>query len=70
MGILNNVLPFSLIVWGQMHIASGLASILNATTPIFTVLVAGLLPDTIYLGSISHNTPNGLAALTIIRIGN
>lgn len=40
MGLLNNVAPFSLIVWGQTHIASGLASILNATTPIFTVLVA------------------------------
>lgn len=42
MGLLNNVIPFSLIVWGQSHIASGLASILNATTPIFTVLVAHL----------------------------
>jgi drug/metabolite transporter (DMT)-like permease len=31
-----------LIVWGQHHIASGLASILNATTPLFTVLVAHL----------------------------
>lgn len=40
MGILNNVLPFTLIVWGQSHIASGLASILNATTPLFTVVVA------------------------------
>ncbi len=40
MGILNNVIPFSLIVWGQSHIASGLASILNATTPLFTVIVA------------------------------
>lgn len=40
MGVLNNVVPFSLIVWGQSHIASGLASILNATTPFFTVLVA------------------------------
>lgn len=40
MGLLNNVVPFSLIVWGQAHIASGLASILNATTPLFTVLVA------------------------------
>ena len=46
MGLLNNVLPFVLIVWGQHHIASGLASILNATTPLFTVLVAHLLtPD-------------------------
>ena len=46
MGLLNNVLPFVLIVWGQHRIASGLASILNATTPMFTVLVAHLLtPD-------------------------
>jgi len=40
MALLNNVVPFLLIVWGQRHIASGLASILNATTPLFTVLVA------------------------------
>ena len=43
MGILNNAIPFTLIVWGQTHIASGLASILNATTPLFTVIVAGLI---------------------------
>lgn len=43
MGILNNVIPFVLIVWGQTQIASGLASILNAATPIFTVVVAGLM---------------------------
>ena len=40
MGALNNLIPFSLIVWGQTQIASGLASILNATTPLFTVLLA------------------------------
>ena len=46
MALLNNVIPFSLIVWGQTHIASGLASILNATIPLFTVVIAGwLLPD-------------------------
>jgi Predicted permeases len=43
MGILNNAIPFTLIVWGQSHIASGLASILNATTPLFTVVVAHAL---------------------------
>ncbi len=43
MGFLNNVVPFSLIVWGQKSITSGLASILNGITPIFTMLVAGLL---------------------------
>jgi len=43
MGLLNNAIPFSLIVWGQTQIASGLASILNATTPLFTVVVAHAL---------------------------
>jgi len=43
MGVLNNVIPFSLIVWGQQYISSGLASILNATTPLFGVLIAGIL---------------------------
>ncbi|KZN59781.1 hypothetical protein N478_26235 [Pseudoalteromonas luteoviolacea S4060-1] len=46
MGLLNNVIPFGLIVWGQTQIASGVASILNAATPMFTVMIAGiLLPD-------------------------
>ncbi len=43
MGVLNNLVPYSLIVWGQTHIESGLASILNATTPIFIVIFAHLL---------------------------
>ncbi len=43
MGVINNVVPFTLIVWGQSHIASALASILNATTPLFTVVVAHYL---------------------------
>jgi len=46
MGLLNNAVPFSLIFWGQTEIASGLASILNATTPLFTVVLAhGLTAD-------------------------
>lgn len=40
MGLLNNVFPFGMIVWGQTHITGSVASILNATTPIFTVLAA------------------------------
>ena len=42
LALLNNTLPFTLFGWGQTHIASGLASILNATTPIWGVLVAHL----------------------------
>ena len=45
MGLFNNVLPFCLIVWGQGHISSGQAAILNAMTPIFTVVVAHLLTN-------------------------
>ena len=40
MGVGNNIIPFILISWGETQITSGLASILNATTPIFTAIVA------------------------------
>lgn len=43
MGALNNIVPFGLIFWGQRAIDTGLAAILNATTPIFTVLLAHIL---------------------------
>lgn len=43
MGLLNNVIPFGLMTWGQLHIESGLTSILNAATAIFGVLVAALV---------------------------
>ena len=42
LGLLNNVIPFGLIVLGQQTIGAGLAAILNATTPLWTVLVAAL----------------------------
>jgi len=40
MGLLNNAIPFSLIVWGQQSIDAGRASVLNATVPLFTVVLA------------------------------
>lgn len=43
MSILNNIIPFLLIVRGQREIASGLASVLNATTPLFAVIIAHVL---------------------------
>ena len=42
MGLINNAAPFTLIIWAQTHIASGLAGILVATTPLFGVVLAGL----------------------------
>ena len=59
MGALNNLIPFSLIVWGQTQITSGLASILNATTPLFAVLVAHVITSDEKL------TPNRLAGVII-----
>jgi len=43
LGFGNNAIPFALITWGQTHLASGLASILIAATPLFTVLAAHVL---------------------------
>jgi drug/metabolite transporter (DMT)-like permease len=40
LGLVNNALPFTLFAWGQTHIGAGLASIFNATTPLFTILIA------------------------------
>lgn len=45
MSILNNVLPFCFIVLGQKTVASGIASVLNATTPLFALLAAHLFSD-------------------------
>jgi drug/metabolite transporter (DMT)-like permease len=63
LGLLNNVIPFSLIVWGQNHIGAGLASIINATTPIFTILIAGaFLSD-------EHITPPKVVGVLIGLLG-
>lgn len=43
MGLFNNAIPFSLIFWAQTELTSGVASILNATMPVFTVIAAHLL---------------------------
>lgn len=74
MGLLNNVLPFSLMAWGQLHIETGLTAILNAATAIWGVLVAALIfPDErlslqrfigVLVGFLGVATAIGLAALT------
>jgi drug/metabolite transporter (DMT)-like permease len=43
MGILNIAIPFSLITWGETSIDSALASILNASVPLFTIVIASLV---------------------------
>ena len=63
MGVLNNLIPFTLIVWGQQYIDSGLASILNATTPLFTVALAH------FLTSEEHFTWNRAVGVIISLMG-
>jgi len=63
MGLLNNAVPFCLIVWGQTHIASGLAAILNASTPLATVVVAH------FFTSDEKMTGNRLAGVLIGLLG-
>ncbi|MFB6416827.1 MULTISPECIES: DMT family transporter [Bradyrhizobium] len=66
-GLLNNVIPFSLIVIGQTFIPSGLASILNATTPLFTVLVmAAAGEETLQMRRVA-GVALGLAGVIILR---
>ena len=68
---------YSLLAWsfglnddqGNMT-ATGPAFANPGTTENITVDWTGLQNDTIYLGGISHNTPDGLSGLTVIRIGN
>ncbi|WEX11329.1 DMT family transporter [Chelativorans sp. AA-79] len=43
LAILNNVIPFSLMFLGQTELGAGLASVLNATTPFWTAILANML---------------------------
>lgn len=46
MGLLNNVIPFCLMAWGQLYIPTGLTAVFNASTAVFgAVVAAALLPD-------------------------
>lgn len=66
-GLLNNVIPFSLIVSGQTFIPSGLASILNATTPLFTVLVMAAAGEEALQARRVAGVALGLAGVIILR---
>ncbi len=46
LGVLNSAVPFTLFAWAEMRISSGMAAMLNATTPLFAVLLAHVLSRT------------------------
>ena len=45
LGFMGLAVPYTLISWGEQYISSGLASLLQATTPIFTVILAHFLTN-------------------------
>jgi drug/metabolite transporter (DMT)-like permease len=65
--LFNNVLPFSLVVAGQTYIPSGLASILNATTPLFTVVVMAAAGDEKLHARRIAGVVTGLIGVIILR---
>jgi drug/metabolite transporter (DMT)-like permease len=67
MGLLINVIPFSLLAAGQTYISSGLASVLNATTPVFTVLVLAAFGDEKLIARRVAGVLLGLAGVVVLR---
>ncbi len=71
MGLLNNLVPFTLLFWAQTSITSGLASILNATTPIFSMLVAHfMLADEKMAPNKMAGVLAGIAGVAVLIGGN
>jgi drug/metabolite transporter (DMT)-like permease len=67
MGIFNNIIPFSLIFAGQTYISSGMASVLNATTPLFTVLVLASFGDEKLIARRVVGVIIGLGGVVVLR---
>ncbi len=70
MGILNNVIPFSLIVTGQTMIASGTASIINAMTPVFAVLILAAFAEETLTRNRIAGVLAGFVGVLILRSGD
>ena len=72
MGLLNNVIPFTLMAWGQLTVETGLTAILNAATAIWAVLIAAMVfPDErLTLARIVGVSIGFLGVVTAIGIGN
>ena len=67
MGVLNNVIPFALVAAGQTYISSGLASVINATTPLFSVLVTSAFGEERLTVNRLIGVTMGLAGVAILR---
>jgi drug/metabolite transporter (DMT)-like permease len=63
MGFFSGTLPYALISWGEQHISSGLAALLQATMPMFTVIMAH------FLAADERMTPKGVLGVIVGFVG-
>lgn len=64
--VINSVIPFSLIIYGQHYIASGLAGVLNATTPLFTLILARVVAGEALTPNKTAGVLLGIAGVAIL----
>lgn len=69
MGVLNNLIPFTLFVIAQGQITAGLAAILNATTPFFTLLALRLFQGDPLAGPRLAGVATGFAGVAVMLGG-
>lgn len=67
MGVLNNVIPFSLQAAAQLYVSSGVTSLLNATTPVFSVIVLAAFGDEKLIARRAIGVLIGLAGVIVLR---
>jgi drug/metabolite transporter (DMT)-like permease len=67
MGLLNNVIPFSLQVGAQLYVSSGVTSVLNATTPVFGVIVLAAFGDERLIARRAAGVAIGLLGVVVLR---
>src|SRR5688500_19948559 len=67
LGVLNAALPFWLIAWGEQHIDSGLAAVVQSSVPIFNaLLVLRFLPHERLSGTRALGLAIGIAGVAVV----
>ena len=67
MGLLNNVIPFSLQAAAQLYVSSGVTSVLNATTPVFGVIILAAFGDERLIARRAIGVMIGLLGVAVLR---
>jgi drug/metabolite transporter (DMT)-like permease len=67
MSVMNNVIPFTLITWGQHFITGGLASVVNATTPMFAAIFMAIAGYEAFTGRKAIALVIGLIGVVVLK---